>query len=234
MRVLIVEDDALLADGLVRTFAAQGFVADRVDNGRTADDLLRREPFDLVVLDVGLPGLDGFEVVRRARARQQMMPVLILTARDAVQDRVHGLNLGADDYLLKPFDLDELMARANALVRRSRAQQHDRITHGPLEMDFVARRCFLDGQPIDLPLREWTLLEFLLRNVEKVVNKEQIIAAVCRWDEEMSSNAVEVYVSRLRTKLESHGIRIRTVRGFGYMLHAWPGDRAGGQRQSAA
>lgn len=234
MRVLIVEDDALLADGLVRTFAANGFVADRVDNGRTADDLLRREPFDLVVLDVGLPGLDGFEVVRRARARQQMMPVLILTARDAVQDRVHGLNLGADDYLLKPFDLDELMARANALVRRSRAQQHERIAHGPLEMDFVARRCFVGGEPLELPLREWTLLEFLLRNVEKVVNKEQIIAAVCRWDEEMSSNAVEVYVSRLRTKLDPHGIRIRTVRGFGYMLHAWPADRSGGQRQSAA
>lgn len=222
MRALIVEDDALLADGLLRTFAANGFAADRVDNGRTADNLLRREDFDLIVLDVGLPGLDGFEVVRRLRARQQTMPVLILTARDAVADRVHGLNLGADDYLLKPFDIDELIARAQALVRRSRATQHNRIVHGPLEIDFSARRCFLHGQPLELPLREWMLLEYLLRNVKKVVNKDQIIAAVCRWDEDMSANAVEVYMSRLRTKLEPAGIRIRTVRGFGYMLQAWP------------
>ena len=221
MRILIVEDDPLLADGLVRTFTSHGFVADRVDNGRLADELLRRDAFDLVVLDVGLPGLDGFEVVRRLRARGQGVPVLMLTARDAVQDRVHGLNLGADDYLLKPFETEELTARAAALVRRARAAHGDRITHGPLVMDLAARRCFLDGAPLELPLREWTLLEYLLRNVEKVVNKDQIIAAVCRWDEEMSPNAVEVYVSRLRAKLEPAGVHIRTVRGFGYMLQAW-------------
>ena len=221
MKILIVEDDPLLADGLVRTFSSHHFVPDRVDNGRLADELLRHDAFDLVVLDVGLPQMDGFEVVRRLRARGQTVPVLMLTARDAVQDRVHGLNLGADDYLLKPFETDELIARAQALVRRARAAHSDRITHGPLTMDLGARRCFLGEEPLELPLREWSLLEYLLRNVEKVVNKDQIIAAVCRWDEEMSLNAVEVYVSRLRNKLEPAGVRIRTVRGFGYMLHAW-------------
>ncbi|UCE31661.1 MAG: response regulator transcription factor [Burkholderiales bacterium] len=221
MKALIVEDDRLLSDGIARTLAANGFVAEHVDDGGSADGVLRREPFDLVVLDIGLPGLDGFEVVRRMRARGQQTPVLVLTARDAVQDRVLGLNLGADDYLPKPFDKDELVARANALVRRSRVETERRVVHGPLEVDFGARRAFLGGQPLELPLREWMLLEYLLRNVEKVVNKEQIIAAICRWDEEISPNAIEVYTSRLRAKLEPHGIRIRTIRGFGYMLMAW-------------
>lgn len=223
MRVLIVEDDPLLADGLTRTFNLHGFVADAVDNGRSADILLERDPFDLVVLDVGLPGIDGFEVARRARQRGSTVPILMLTARDAVHDRVHGLNLGADDYVQKPFDRDELLARAHALVRRSRAQQ-DTISHGRLVMDRAARRCFVDGEPLELSPREWTMLEYLLRNVERVVNKRQIVAATCRWDEDMSDNAVEVHVSRLRAKLEPHDIRIRTVRGFGYMLPAMPGD----------
>ncbi|HVL59124.1 MAG TPA: response regulator transcription factor [Burkholderiaceae bacterium] len=221
MRVLIVEDDPLLADGLTRTFSGHGFCADAVDNGAAADQVLRRAPYDLLVLDVGLPGIDGFEVARRLRERGTELPILMLTARDSVQDRVHGLNVGADDYLQKPFDKDELLARANALVRRSRAARQDRIVHGPLLMDLAARRCFLGDQPLELPLREWLLLEYLLRSVEKVVSKDQIIAAVCRWDEEITSNAVEVYVSRLRGKLEPHGIRIRTVRGFGYMLQQW-------------
>ncbi|HMN63477.1 MAG: response regulator transcription factor [Burkholderiaceae bacterium] len=224
MRVLIVEDDPLLADGLTRTFNGHGFVADTVDNGRSADILLERDPFDLVVLDVGLPGIDGFEVARRARQRGSTVPILMLTARDAVHDRVHGLNVGADDYVQKPFDKDELLARAHALVRRSRAQRHDTISHGRLVMDCAARRCFVDGAALDLPPREWLMLEYLLRNVERVVNKRQIVAAMCRWDEDMSDNAVEVYVSRLRAKLEPHGIRIRTVRGFGYMLQAVPGE----------
>lgn len=223
MRILIVEDDPLLADGLLRTFNSRGFVADAVTDGRSADHLLRRESFDLVVLDVGLPGIDGYEILRRMRAREQGCAVLMLTARDAVQDRVHGLNLGADDYLLKPFDHDELIARVNALLRRQKVDRQPRIVHGPFEMDLEARRSFLNGEPIELPLREWALLEFLLRNCEKVVSKERIIAAVCRWDDSMSPNAVEVYVSRLRSKLEPHGIQIRTVRGFGYMLSAWQG-----------
>lgn len=224
MRVLIVEDDPLLADGLTRTFNGQGFVADTVASGYSADELLRRDPFDLLVLDVGLPGIDGFEVARRVRRRGDAVPILMLTARDAVQDRVHGLNVGADDYVQKPFDKDELLARAHALVRRSRAAQRDVVSHGRLEMDCAARRCFAGGVPLELPPREWLLLEYLLRNVERVVNKEQIIAAVCRWDDDMSGNAVEVYVSRLRAKLEPHGVRIRTVRGFGYMLQAAADD----------
>lgn len=221
MRVLIVEDDPLLADGLVRTFNGRGFVADTVSDGATADGILRRETFDLLVLDIGLPGLDGLELARRVRARGTQVPILMLTARDAVRDRVTGLNAGADDYLQKPFDKEELLARAHALIRRSRASGLDRIGHGPLTMDLSARRCFVGGEPLNLPMREWLMLEFLLRNVEKVVNKEQIIASVCRWDEELTGAAVEVYVSRLRAKLEPHGIRIRTVRGFGYMLPAW-------------
>lgn len=221
MRILIIEDDSQLVQGLVGTFEAAGFTADSVADGRTADEVLRRQQFDLVVLDVGLPGLDGYEVVRRMRQREQGLPVLMLTARDAVADRVHGLNMGADDYLLKPFDNEELIARTRALLRRRNADRQSRITHGPLEMDFESRRCFIDGAPLELPLREWALLEFLLRNVEKVVSKERIIAAVCRWDDDMSPNAVEVYISRLRAKLELYGIRIRTIRGFGYMLSAW-------------
>jgi DNA-binding response OmpR family regulator len=183
-----------------------------------------RRKFDLLVLDIGLPGMDGLELLSRLRSRHNPVHVLMLTARDALNERVRGLNLGADDYLTKPFAAVELLARVNALARRSRGQGSARREFGPLALDEEAHRAWLDGQPLELPQREWAILTFLLDNLERVLSKERIVAAVCSWDEDMSENAVEVYVSRLRTKLEPAGIRIRTVRGLGYMLEDMPHD----------
>jgi two-component system OmpR family response regulator len=223
MRLLIIEDDAPLASGLRRMLEAEGHAVDVTARGEDAVLAAAHERFDLVILDIGLPRMDGFEVLRRLRAgasgnSEPPMPVLVLTARDAVEDRVRGLDLGADDYMVKPFALPELTARVRALLRRSQAQGGPRIVHGPLALDTVARRAFLRGEPLELAAREWAVLEVLLAKVEKIVSKEAIIQAVAGWGDELSPNAIEVYVSRLRAKLEPAGIRIRTVRGFGYML----------------
>jgi two-component system OmpR family response regulator len=164
-------------------------------------------------------------VLRRLRSsasdKTGPTPVLVLTARDAVEDRVRGLDLGADDYMVKPFAMPELTARVRALLRRSQAHGGPRITHGPLTLDTVARRAFLRNEPLELAAREWAVLEVLLAKVEKIVSKEAIIQAVAGWGDDLSPNAIEVYVSRLRSKLEPAGIRIRTVRGFGYMLEEY-------------
>jgi two-component system OmpR family response regulator len=221
MRILIVEDDSILGSGLVRILQAEGYAVDLMPRGEQAVQAAERERFDLVILDIGLPGIDGFEVLRRLREGAQRMPVLVLTARDTVDDRVHGLDLGADDYLAKPFAMPELAARVRALIRRSQAQSGPRVVHGPLALDTVARRAFLRGAPLDLAAREWAVLEVLLARVERIVSKESIIQAVASWGDELSPNAIEVYVSRLRAKLEPAGIRIRTVRGFGYMLEEY-------------
>ena len=218
MRIMIVEDDAALARGVARILESEGYAVDVVTRGEQAILAAEQERFDLVILDVGLPGMDGFEVLRRLRAQAERVPVLLLTARDAVNDRVHGLDLGADDYVAKPFAMSELAARVRALIRRSQAQAGPKVVHGPLLLDTVARRAFLNGEPLELAGREWAVLEVLLAKVERVVSKEAIIQAVANWGEELSLNAIEVYVSRLRAKLEPAGIRIRTVRGFGYML----------------
>ncbi|MGH8736143.1 MAG: response regulator [Burkholderiales bacterium] len=218
MRIIIVEDDAALARGVARILESEGYAVDVVARGEQAILAAEQERFDLVILDVGLPGMDGFEVLRRLRGQAERVPVLLLTARDAVDDRVHGLDLGADDYVAKPFAVSELAARVRALIRRSQAQAGPKVLHGPLLLDTVARRAFLNGKPLELAGREWAVLEVLLAKVERVVSKEAIIQAVANWGEELSLNAIEVYVSRLRAKLEPAGIRIRTVRGFGYML----------------
>jgi two-component system, OmpR family, response regulator len=218
MRILIVEDDPSLASGLSRILEAEGYAVDVTSRGEDAVQAARQERFDMVILDVGLPGIDGFEVLRRLRAAEYRAPVLVLTARDTVNDRVHGLDLGADDYMAKPFAMPELAARVRALIRRSQAQIGPKIVHGPLTLDTVARRAYLQNEPLELAAREWAVLEVLLGKVEKIVSKESIIQAVAGWDEELSPNAIEVYISRLRAKLERAGIRIRTVRGFGYML----------------
>lgn len=221
MRILIVEDDPALSSGLARILEGEGHAVDAFGDGEGALAALAREPFDLVMLDIGLPGMDGFELLRRLRDAGGRIPVLVLTARDAVSERVHGLELGADDYMAKPFATPELVARVRALVRRSRAQAGPRIVHGPLVMDTAARRAFLNDAPLELAAREWAVLEVLLSRVEKIVAKESIIHAVASWSEELTPNAIEVYVSRLRAKLEPAGIRIRTVRGFGYMLEEY-------------
>jgi two-component system OmpR family response regulator len=221
MRILIVEDDSTLASGLARVLEAEGYAVDVVARGEEALAAAQQERFDLLILDIGLPGIDGFETLRRLRAGGARVPVLILTARDAVDDRVRGLDLGGDDYMPKPFATAEVTARVRALIRRSQARGGPRVEHGPLVLDTSARRAFLAGEPLELAAREWAVLEVLLANVERIVSKELIIQAVAGWGEELSPNAIEVYVSRLRAKLEPAGVRIRTVRGFGYMLQEY-------------
>jgi two-component system, OmpR family, response regulator len=224
MRLLIVEDDAPLASGLQRILEAEGHAVDVTPRGEEAVLAAAQEKFDLVILDIGLPQMDGFEVLRRLRAAASDKggpPVLVLTARDAIEDRVRGLDLGADDYMVKPFAMPELTARVRALLRRSQAHGGPRIAHGPLHLDTVARRAFLRNEPLELAAREWAVLEVLLAKVEKIVSKEAIIQAVAGWGDDLSPNAIEVYVSRLRSKLEPAGIKIRTVRGFGYMLEEY-------------
>ncbi len=227
VRVLIVEDDTALASGITRILEGEGHAVDVMASGEQAVLGARQERFDMVILDVGLPDIDGFEVLRRLRAAGERAPVLVLTARDALDDRIRGLDLGADDYMAKPFAMPELTARVRALVRRSQAQTGPKIVHGPLVLDTLARRAQLAGAPLELAAREWAVLEVLLARVEKIVSKESIIQAVANWGEELTSNAIEVYVSRLRAKLDPAGVKIRTVRGFGYMLEEYKESKAG-------
>lgn len=222
MRLLVVEDDALVRDGVRQLLVRAGYAVDVVNTAEEAARALDHEPFDLMVLDIGLPGQDGFAFLERLRKDGQSLPVLVLTARDALTDRVHGLNLGADDYLAKPFAPEELLARVAALTRRLHGGGGgSTLQHGPLSLDLPAHRAQLAGQSLDLPGREWAILEFLLRQVDRVVSKSRIVSAVCSWDQDMSPTAIEVYISRLRAKLEPAGIRIRTIRGYGYLLEPW-------------
>ena len=218
MRVLIIEDDAVLADGLQRYLQQAGYTTEVVANGADADALLAKDDYELVILDIGLPGLDGFEVLRRLRARARKVHVLVLTARDAVEDRVRGLDLGADDYLIKPFALLELEARLRAIARRRQPVGDRELVYGPLTLNVEGKRAWVAGEPLRLTVREWQLLEFLVLRAGKMVSKDQIVSALSGSDDEMSHTAVEVHISHLRQKLEPAGIRIRSIRGFGYYL----------------
>ena len=222
MRILVVEDDALLADGLTSVLTRAGHAVERAAAGRHADQLLQDEEFDLVVLDVGLPDIDGFEVLRRLRRRQSSTNVLVLTARDAVEDRVRGLDLGADDYLTKPFSVTEFEARIRALLRRANAPPA-RWSIAGMTVDVAAKRIRTEDGPIDLTPREWALLELFLTHPGRVLSKDQIAESLFTFDEHLSPNAIEVHVSRLRTKIEPAGMHIRTVRGFGYLWEAGDG-----------
>lgn len=217
VRVLIVEDDPLLQDSLTRAMRAAGYAADQAGDGEMALSLLQGGGFDLVILDLGLPRLDGLSVLREMRAGGCRTAVLILTARDGIDDRVKGLDLGADDYLAKPFSLAELEARARALLRRGQGGT-PLITCGALSYDSVGRRASLSGEPLELSQRELSVLETLLFRQGKVVSKEQLIESLCGYGEEVSGNAIEVYIHRLRKKLEPAGISVRTLRGLGYLL----------------
>ncbi len=217
VHVLLVEDDAILADGLTRILTGHAMVVDVVANGAVADQMLQRAEVAVVVLDIGLPGMDGFEVVRRLRARGSRIPVLLLTARDAIEDRVRGLELGADDYLVKPFATAELVARIKALARRNTPTPAV-LSLGDLTLDTSSKRARIKDRVIELSVREWAVLEFLLQRGGRVVSKQQIIDAILPWGEDLTQNAVEVYVSRVRLKIGDAGIAIRTIRGFGYML----------------
>lgn len=218
MRILIAEDDAILADGIGRALRQGGYAIDQVSSGAEADRALIDSVHDLLILDLGLPEMDGYTVLRRLRERDSRVPVLILTARDAVGDRVAGLDLGADDYLTKPFDLPELEARVRALLRRGQCGTPTTLTVGALQYDTVGHRVSIGGQPIDLSARELGVLEILLLRAGRLVNKEQMVERLCDWGEEVGINAIEVYIHRLRKKLEPSGISIRTVRGLGYLL----------------
>ena len=212
----------MLADALVRALTQAAHNVDLVRTGEEADRALTTEQYDLVILDVGLPKMDGFEVLRNLRARRSTTPVLIVTAHDAVEDRVTGLDLGADDYLTKPFHLAELEARVRALIRRGQAASTAEIGYGRLKLDMAGRRLYCDGHPVDLPARELAVLELLLLRVGRVVTKQQILDNLYSWDDVSSSNTVEVFIHRLRKKLEPMGVNIRTVRGMGYLIDRGP------------
>ena len=218
MRILVAEDDAILADGVTRTLRQSGYAVDWVKNGVEADTALDMDDFDLLILDIGLPKKSGLDVLKRLRARDSRVPVLILTALDGVNDRVRGLDAGADDYLAKPFELAELEARVRALTRRGMAGGPTLLRHGSLTYDQVGRVARLNGEPLELSAREVSLLEIFLSRAGRLVSKDQLVSHVCEWGEEVSPNAIEVYVHRLRKKLEPGGVRIVTVRGLGYSL----------------
>ena len=208
----------MLAAAVERALRQSAHVVESVASGHDADQFLASCEYDLVLLDLGLPALDGFEVLRRLRRRRSTVPVLILTARDAPDDLVSGLDLGADDYLTKPFNLSELEARVRALIRRSHANPASELVHGPLRLDMAGRRLFCDEHPLELSARELAVVELLLLKVGRVVTKQQISAHLYGWDEGSSSNAVEVFVYRLRKKLEPAGVDVRTIRGMGYLI----------------
>jgi two-component system OmpR family response regulator len=218
MRILLVEDDTMLAEAVTRALKQSSHMVQRAAGGQEADRALVANEYDLVLLDLGLPQMDGFEVLQRLRARRTQVPVLILTVRDSVEDRVAGLDLGADDYLTKPFELSELEARVRALIRRSHATASVDIVHGPLRLDTVGRRLFCNEAPVDVSVRELSVVELLLLREGRVVTKQQIVDHLYGWEDNSSSNAVEVFVYRLRRKLEPSGVDIRTVRGMGYLI----------------
>jgi two-component system OmpR family response regulator len=232
MNLLLAEDDAILSDALTAQLRQAGFQVELADNGAVAEYLLMRHGFDLAVIDLGLPLVDGLTVLKRVRAAKPALPVLVLTALDGLEQRVAGLNAGADDYLTKPFDFPELEARLRALLRRSRNSSTGSAQElGRLTFDRDARRASINGEPIELSPREWMLLDLLLSQRDKVVTKDQIAQAWApdrgnagRSDvnrsEPSGPGSIEVYIHRLRRKLESSGLTIRTVRGLGYLLEA--------------
>ena len=217
-RILLVEDDAALGEGVKAGLEDAGHAVDWVRDGRHAREALTNERFTAVVLDLTLPRVDGLEVLRRLRAAGDATPVLILTARDAVEDRVRGLDAGADDYVVKPFDLAELKARVRSLVRRSAGQATNRIEHRGVTLDREARRVLRGSTPVDLSPREYALLEALLEHPGRTLSRAHLEERIYPWGEEVESNAIEVHVHRLRTKFFPE--LIRTVRGVGYVIDA--------------
>lgn len=216
MRILLVEDDELLGDGLRTGLIQYGYAVDWLKDGLSADQALKTENFDLVVLDLGLPKLPGISVLQNLRGRGQTMPVLILTARESVDDRVKGLDSGADDYLTKPFDLDELCARLRALQRRFSSRAEPLLTHEGIVLDPASHTVTFNGDNINLSRREFALLHKLLENAGRVLSREHLTQSLYGWGEDVDSNALEVHIHNLRKKFGQEFIR--TIRGIGYMI----------------
>ncbi len=222
----------MVASGIKLGLAGAGYAVDWVGSAERALEVTRSETFDLAVIDIGLPGMDGLALTQALRKEGHAMPVLILTARDALQDRVQGLDMGGDDYMVKPFELPELLARLRALLRRSQAATSATLSFGPLELDTALRQACIRPigggatRPIELGPREWTVMEYLMLQAPKPANKDKLLQALTGWDKEITPNAVEVYISRLRGKLEPHGLALRSIRGFGYRLELQAADPA--------
>lgn len=218
MRILISEDDAALAEALRFALTQAGFAVDWVDNGLAADEALKNSGFGLLILDLGLPKLDGLEVLRRLRRRNDALPVLILSGREQPEEKVAGLDLGADDYLVKPFSLNELQARVRALLRRGHGAASPVLTYRDLSFDPVGRTATIRNHPLPLSTHEMSVLEVLVRRFGRVVSKEQLVEQIYTYDQEVSQNAIEVYVHRLRKKIGDTGLMVRTLYGRGYAL----------------
>jgi DNA-binding response OmpR family regulator len=218
MRLLLVEDDPMVGESIRDGLGQEGYTVDWVRDGKGAEAALGTEPYAAVLLDLGLPRMDGLEVLRAARAQRNDVPILVITARDAVADRIKGLDAGADDYLVKPFDLDELAARVRALVRRAEGRAEPVVRHGPIALDPATRAVTLRGRPVELSGREFTLLQALLARPGAVLSRAQLEERLYGWDEEAGSNAVEVHIHNLRRKLGAD--TIRNVRGVGYTIPA--------------
>ena len=224
MRLLLIEDDRPLAEGLSETLRLGGYAIDWVDTGTAGDTALLTGSFDGVILDLNLPGRDGFGVLQRLRARGDFTPVLVLSARDETTDRVRGLDLGADDYLTKPFEVVELEARLRAMLRRSKGSAASEMVIGPLRLDATARRATLGDEPLELTAREFGILELLAMRRGQVVSKSRLANSLSDWTQDLTANALDILIHRLRKKLEGSQVEIRTLRGFGYLLDESHGD----------
>ncbi|GGF97434.1 MULTISPECIES: response regulator [Cysteiniphilum] len=226
MRILVVEDDEMLGDGIVEGLRQHNYAVDLMRDGKMAELALDTEPYDAVVMDIGLPHKDGIAIVKSIRAKGNAVPVLLLTARDAIDDRVRGLDSGADDYLTKPFDLSELLARMRALVRRSVGRSEPKIKFEALELDPAAQTLTINGEFVKLSRREFALLECLLENIGKVVSKTKLLEKLYGWDEEVDSNTLEVHIHNLRKKIQNK--YIKTLRGVGYIIQKPPQETLNG------
>ena len=218
MRILLVEDNRALSEGLVAILRGSGYAVDVVSDGASADAVTATENFDLVILDLTLPEMDGLDVLRSMRARQNKAAVLILTARGTQEEKIKGLDLGADDYMIKPFDVSEFEARVRVLLRRQAGLRSSLVSYGSVSFDLNSRSFSAGGVTLDIPARELGLLEILFMRAGKVVAKEAIIQSLTAFDDDLSANAIEQYVSRLRKRLAPHGLTVRTARGIGYYL----------------
>lgn len=218
MRILLAEDDSSIAEGICAALRHGGHAVDHAARGNLADAALRDHEYDLLVLDLGLPALDGSDVLKRLRSRGTSLPVLVVTARDGLAERIRILDLGADDYLVKPFALAEFEARVRALLRRSSNQGKPELQLGRLRMDLPGHRAWIEQTPLELTAREFGLLEALALRADRVTSRAQLVSALCDWDQELTDNGLDIAIHRLRRKLRGSGTGVRTIRGLGYLL----------------